>query len=126
MAAQKSVAERLQVKGSRRLAVLNAPAALDSQIGGKDARATAKTADVVLLFVQSQRELDKKLGPTVKAMSKDAIFWLAYPKLTSALAGDLNRDLIRALAPDHGLDTVAQIAIDDDWSALRLKRVPSK
>ncbi|WP_298259832.1 hypothetical protein [Bradyrhizobium sp.] len=27
-----------------------------------------------------------------------------------------------AVAPAHGLDTVSQIAIDDDWSALRLKR----
>ena len=46
-----------------------------------------------------------------------------YPKLTSDLAGDLNRDAIRKWAPSQGLDTVSQIAIDDDWSALRLKRV---
>jgi hypothetical protein len=39
------------------------------------------------------------------------------------LAADLSRDVIRALAPGHGLDTVSQIAIDEDWSALRLKRV---
>jgi hypothetical protein len=31
--------------------------------------------------------------------------------------------VIHGLAPMHGLDTVSQIAIDDDWSALRLKRV---
>jgi len=39
------------------------------------------------------------------------------------LAGDLSRDGIRAWAPSLGLDTVSQIAIDEDWSALRLKRV---
>jgi len=31
--------------------------------------------------------------------------------------------VIHKLAPEYGLDTVSQIAIDDDWSALRLKRV---
>jgi hypothetical protein len=51
------------------------------------------------------------------------ILWLAYPKLTSGLAADLSRDIIHELAPEYGLDTVSQIAIDGDWSALRLKRV---
>jgi hypothetical protein len=52
-----------------------------------------------------------------------AILWVAYPKLSSGLAADLSRDIIHALAPKYGLDTVSQIAIDEDWSALRLKRV---
>jgi hypothetical protein len=56
-------------------------------------------------------------------MPKTAILWVAYPKLTSKLAADLSRDVIHKLAPKHGLDTVSQIAIDDDWSALRLKRL---
>jgi hypothetical protein len=48
---------------------------------------------------------------------------VAYPKLSSKLAGDLSRDIIHSLAPGYGLDTVSQIAIDEDWSALRLKRL---
>jgi hypothetical protein len=48
---------------------------------------------------------------------------MAYPKLTSRLAADLSRDVIHTAAPAHGLDTVSQIAIDADWSALRLKRI---
>ena len=55
--------------------------------------------------------------------AKTPILWVAYPKLASKLASDLSRDIIHALAPRHGLDTVSQIAIDDDWSALRLKRI---
>jgi hypothetical protein len=57
------------------------------------------------------------------AASASAILWIAYPKLTSDLAQDLSRDIIHDLAPSFGLDTVSQIAIDDDWSALRLKRI---
>ena len=120
----KPVAERLQVKGERRLAVIGASAALDKVVGVKKARAEPAEADVVLLFVSDRKQLDKALPSLLKKLSKTAIFWLAYPKLTSKLAGDLNRDVIHALAPKHGLDTVSQIAIDDDWSALRLKRNP--
>jgi 3-hydroxyisobutyrate dehydrogenase-like beta-hydroxyacid dehydrogenase len=121
----KPVAERLQVKGERRLAVIGASAALEKIVRAKNARAELSQADVVLLFVPDRKQLDKALPPVLKKMAPTAIFWLAYPKLTSSLAGDLSRDVIHALAPKHGLDTVSQIAIDADWSALRLKRMPA-
>ena len=119
----KPVAERLQVKGERRLAVIGAPAGLDKAIGVKKARADAAKADVILLFVPNRVELDAQLPMVLKKALPTAILWLAYPKLTSSLAADLSRDVIHKLAPKHGLDTISQIAIDDDWSALRLKRV---
>ena len=121
----KPVAERLQVKGDRRLAVIGASPALDKIVGAAKARAELPKADVVLLFVGDRKQLDKALPPVLKKMAPAAIFWLAYPKLTSPLAADLSRDVIHGLAPKHGLDTVSQIAIDADWSALRLKRVPA-
>ncbi|MEI7790365.1 MAG: DUF3052 family protein [Alphaproteobacteria bacterium] len=119
----KPVAERLQVKGTRTLAVVGASPALDKVVGAAKARADVAKADVVLLFVADRKSLDKQLAPLLKRMAPETIFWLAYPKLTSELAGDLSRDVIHALAPKRGLDTVSQIAINDDWSALRLKRL---
>jgi len=117
----KPVAERLQIKGTRRLAVINAPKSVDNQIGARKVRVGMNAADVALLFVRNRAELDEKLPSVLGSLKNAAIFWLAYPKLTSKRAGDLNRDIIHKLAPQHGLDTVAQIAIDEDWSALRLK-----
>jgi hypothetical protein len=58
----------------------------------------------------------------LKRVPDTAILWVAYPKSSSELAADLSRDVIHALALRYGLDTVSQIAIDEDWSALRLKR----
>ena len=119
----KPVAERLQVKGDRRLAVLGASPSLDKRIGAKAARADLAKADVILLFAPDRARLQAELPKVLKKAPAAAILWVAYPKLTSSMAADLNRDEIRALAPKFGLDTVSQIAIDDDWSALRLKRV---
>jgi hypothetical protein len=119
----KPVAERLQVKGDRRLAVIGASAVLEKTVGAGKARAGVAKADVVLLFAADRAALDAKLPDALKQMPATAILWVAYPKLSSKLAGDLSRDIIHALAPRHGLDTVSQIAIDGDWSALRLKRV---
>jgi len=119
----KPIAERLQVKGDRRLAVVGAPAAVDGKIGAKKARGDISEAEVVLLFVENRARLDAALPGTLKKAAKDSVLWIAYPKLTSKLAGDLNRDIIHELAPKHGIDAVSQIAIDDDWSALRFKRI---
>jgi len=119
----KPVAEKLQVKGARRLAVLGAPPRLDDLVGAGDARAAVDAAEVVLLFTPDRAGFDRDLPAALARSRADAILWVAYPKLTSALAGDLNRDVIHALAPAHGLDTVAQVALDRDWSALRLKRI---
>lgn len=117
------IVERLQVKGERSLAVIGAAPALDRAIGGSAQRADPATADVVLLFAPNRKVLTGALPQVLRGSKPDAILWLAYPKLPSGLAADLSRDIIHHLAPGYGLDTVSQIAIDADWSALRLKRV---
>jgi hypothetical protein len=119
----KPVAERLQVKTGRRLAVLNASPALEQAIGATESRADVSAADVVLLATPNRAALQADLPKTLGQANQSSILWVAYPKLTSPLASDLNRDAIRAMVADFGLDTVAQIAIDADWSAMRLKRV---
>ena len=119
----KPVAERLQVKGDRRLAVIGASAVLEKIVGASNARADVTTADVVLLFTPDRASFEAKLPGVVRKMTSAAILWVAYPKLSSKLAGDLSRDIVHSLASGYGLDTVSQIAIDEDRSALRLKRI---
>jgi hypothetical protein len=118
-----TVAERLQCKGERTLAALNGPLAVSDLLAGERGRAEAHEADVVVLFVRDRAEFDLLLEDAVKAAKPGAIFWIAYPKLTSSLAGDLNRDVIHTVTLGMGLKTVTQIAIDADWSAMRLKRL---
>ena len=113
----KPVAERLQVKKDRRLALADAAVAIEAP------SASLGEAEVVVQFVRNRAELDAKVPPLLKTIREDAILWIAYPKLTSKLAGDLNRDVIHRESPALGIDCVSQIAIDDDWSALRMKRV---
>jgi hypothetical protein len=119
----KPIPERLQVKGERRLAVIGASAELDGLIGAADARAGVAEAEVVLVFTNGRAELSARLAELRRATRPDSILWAAYPKLTSPLAGDLSRETVREVAAALALDTVSQIAIDADWSAMRLKRV---
>jgi hypothetical protein len=119
----KPVSERLQVKSGRRLAVVGASPDLDRAVGALEARADAAKADVILVVAPDRTRLQTRLPMVLAKAPSTAILWVAYPKLTSPIAADLSRDVVRSLAPHYGLDTVSQIAIDDDWSALRLKRL---
>ena len=119
----KPVAERLRIKGERRLAVIGASTVVDNKIGVKKQRCDISEADVILLFAADRGQLDSTLPGMLGKAPKAAIIWIAYPKLASELAGDLSRDVIRALAAKSRLDTVSQIAVDDDWSAMRVKRI---
>lgn len=121
--AETPIFQRLQVKGDRRLAVLGASAEVDERVGAAEARADASKAEVVLTFAASRADLLERLAEALAIIRPDAILWVAYPKLTSPLAGDLSRDVVRESAAGLGLDTVSQIAVDADWSAMRLKRV---
>ena len=119
----KPVLERLQVKRDRRFAALHVPSNLTHALEPGSSQAALEDADVVLLFVADRRTLEQRLPETWQAAPASAILWIAYPKLTSAMAGDLNRDVLHDLLPAHGLTVVSQIAIDQDWSAMRLKRI---
>lgn len=56
-----------------------------------------------------------------KCVTARGILWLCYPK-ARALGTDLNRDVVRAVAAKVGLQTVALVAVDGVWSALRCTR----
>ena len=117
---EKPLAQRLQVKAGRILAVLDAPAGFNELMGAVD---DVSQADVVLAFTPDRAALDAQLAELKAVCKPSAIIWAAYPKLTSPLAVDLQRETVRTVAWAHGLDTVSQIAVDTDWSAMRLKRV---
>ena len=114
------LAHRLQLKHGRRLALIDPPAAL-AALADLPAAASSDEAEIVLAFAANRAALDAHLADWSHRFLSTAILWLAYPKLTSAVAADLSRDTVRAMAAAAGLDTIAQIAIDDDWSAMRVK-----
>ena len=77
-----------------------------------------------LAFVTKQSEVDA-LAPKIAARAEgDATVWFAYPKGTSKkYTCDFNRDTGWAKLKKAGFDTVRAIAIDEDWTALRFRRV---
>ncbi len=74
-------------------------------------------------FVITEAEV-KKLGTAIaKQLDEDAVFWMAYPKksskkYTATIARDNGWETLGAL----GYEGVSMVAIDEDWSAFRLRK----
>jgi hypothetical protein len=122
----KSVAERLQVKPGKTVAILNAPADYIKTLGKIPAGAQiinsySRPADIIQIFVKDRAQLEAELAKLPKKLNPGGAIWVTYYKSTSQNKTDINRDVIGEYAATIGLEGVAIISIDDDWSALRLK-----
>lgn len=77
----------------------------------------------LLAFVRTAAEVEAVAGILPK-MAGDAVVWLAYPKASSKrYRCEFNRDTGWAAVGAAGFEGVRQIAVDEDWSALRFRRV---
>jgi hypothetical protein len=77
--------------------------------------------EVVQVFVANRAELEAELPKLKELIAPKGMIWVTYYKGTSRVKTDINRDTINAYAHMIGLEGVAMISIDEDWSALRLK-----
>jgi hypothetical protein len=119
----KPLAKKLLVRPGDTIATIAAPANYKALLGplpdGAEvvARAPGEGASLVHLFVETSAELETQLPRAKQAMAKDGGIWVSWKKGGRT---DVSRDVIRALAEALDLRTVRAIAIDEDWSALKL------
>ena len=120
---------KLNLKDQAEIVVLNAPASFEPELKslkGVAVRRDAKGGDIdfSLVFVTTQKDVDT-LGPEVAKKAKgDAVVWFAYPKGSSKkYKSQINRDNGWAVMGKAGFEPVRMVAIDEDWSAVRFRRV---
>jgi hypothetical protein len=83
-----------------------------------------KKPDFLLGFVKSPEELSMVFNQMRVHLPNDEQLWIAYPKKNSKkYKATINRDSGWAELGAHNFEGVRQIAIDDDWSALRFRKI---
>lgn len=123
---EKSVAQKLMIKPDYKVLFVNAPEGYEEILGKLPygvivLQDTAKGIDLIQVFVTSEAELEAHLSILPPLLKPNGILWVSYPKGTSKIPVDVNRNIINSYANTKGLQGVAMIAIDKTWSALRLK-----
>lgn len=122
--------DKLNLKDQSEILVLNAPESFEPELRQLPVLHIHRHLESVeeirfsLAFVTRKAEVDALAGPIAKRAKGDATVWFAYPKGTSKkYKCDFNRDTGWDALKAAGFDTVRAVAIDEDWSALRFRRV---
>lgn len=115
-----TLVQKLQLKGNQSLELVNSPAGYDRFLSSAGI-GTAGTKDALLIFVNSLAEVGQIVPPAFKSAAIDTLVWVAYPKGSSGVKTDVNRDKLWEALKGTGWRPVRQIAIDDVLSALRFR-----
>ncbi|WP_426053488.1 DUF3052 family protein [Janthinobacterium sp. PSPC2-1] len=121
----KTAFEKMVVKNAKALAVLNdggEHGELLAQLPAERRVSEGERADWILLFARSRAELERFLPMAQARLAPGGAVWVAYRKGGAKAGSDIHRDDIRSFAQTVGLDSVAMVSIDGEWSALRLKQ----
>jgi hypothetical protein len=118
--------QKLKIKPGYTLLTLNAPADFKKTLQGLPAgvkiTSSGKEYDQLHCFVLNKAQLEKELAKVLKLLKADVICWMYYPKGSSKLQTDLNRDKgWDELLKYKELQWLSLISFDDTWSAFAFR-----
>ena len=121
--------EKLQLKDEKNLLIQGLPSSVEKQFAklsyNKNLTPLLKTRkiDFALIFAINQFQLNNILKELFTALHTDCKLWIAYPKTTSKIVSDLNRDASWDILSKNDFEAIRQVTLDHVWTAMRFKKV---
>jgi len=120
------LAKKLGIKDGFIILLINTPSHYKSlfinfPINTKEVkRPRPETVDFIHVFCTNSNDFKKYLQKSKIALKKDGIIWVSWPKGTSKIETNINREDVRDyMLSQIGLVDIKVAAIDKDWSGLK-------
>jgi hypothetical protein len=124
-----AIFKKLNLKEQKEILVLQAPESFEPELRSLEGVSVLVSLDegrqvaFTLAFVTKLAEIERVAEALAKKAPGDALVWFAYPKGSSKkYKCEFNRDTGWEALGKAGFEPVRQVAIDEDWSALRFRR----
>ncbi len=123
-----SLFEKLEMKDERNLLIQGLPSSIEKQFiklsysKNVTPLLKLKKIDFALVFAINVNQLNGILREVIPALHNEGKLWVAYPKTTSKISSDLNRDCSWSVLTQNQYETIALVALDHVWSALQFKK----
>ena len=118
--------KKLGIKAGHHFAIINAPKnflARELQPLPEDVRllpaAAREQLDFIMLFVGSEKSLQKELPKLKKKLARDGLLWVSWPKKSSGVETNLSFGVVQQFGLKIGLVDVKICAVNDIWSGLK-------
>ena len=129
MSGNQNILEKLQLKEEKNLLIQGLPSSVEKQFAklayNKNLTPLLKTRkiDFALIFAINQLQLNNILKEVFPALHPESKLWIAYPKTTSKIVSDLNRDASWEILSKNEYEAVRQVTLDHVWTAMRFKKL---
>lgn len=120
-----TVFEKLQLADEKNLLIQGLPSSIEKQFSklsfAKNMTPLLKSRkiDFALVFAVNENQLNGILRDVMPSLKDGSKFWVAYPKITSKIVTDLNRDCSWNRLTCEGYESIERVELDHVWSAMR-------
>jgi hypothetical protein len=123
-----TISEKLQLKNEKTILIQGLPSSIEKQFAKLSFAKNltpllrSRKIDFALVFAVSEHQLNNILCDIMPALKEETKLWVAYPKLTSKIATDLNRESSWHKLLNAGYESSEQVALDHVWHAVNFKK----
>lgn len=120
-----TVFEKLELADEKNLLIQGLPSSIEKQFSklsfAKNMTPLLKTRkiDFALVFAVNENQLNGILRDVMPSLKEGSKFWVAYPKITSKIVTDLNRECSWNRLTCEGYESIQRVELDHVWSAMR-------
>lgn len=123
-----TIFEKLQLKNEKNVLIQGLPSSIEKQFSklsfAKNLTPLLRSRKIefALVFAVSENQLNGILDDIMPALKPDSNLWVAYPKITSKIVTDLNRESSWSRLFTAGFENVEQVSLDHVWNAAQFKK----
>lgn len=123
-----TILEKLGLKNEKNILIQGLPSSIEKQFcklsfaKNLTPLLRSRKIDFALIFAVSENQLNTILDDIMPALKEDSRLWVAYPKVTSKITTDLNREGSWNKLADACYENAEQVALDHVWNAAYFKK----
>jgi hypothetical protein len=123
-----TILDKLQLKNEKNILIQGLPSSIEKQFckisfaKNLTPLLRSRKIDFALVFAVSENQLNTILDDIMPALKEDSKLWVAYPKVTSKITTDLNRDGSWNKLVDAEYESSEQVSLDHVWHAVYFKK----
>jgi hypothetical protein len=123
-----TILEKLQLKNEKNILIQGLPSSIEKQFSKLSFAKNltpllrSRKIDFALIFAVSESQLNGILDDIMPALKEDSKLWVAYPKLTSKITTDLNREGSWNKLVDADYESAEPVSLDHVWHAVYFKK----
>ena len=123
-----TILEKLQLTNEKNLLIQGLPSSIEKQFCklsfAKNLTPLLRTRkiDFALVFAVNEAQLNGILKDIMPALKEESKLWVAFPKNTSKIVTDLNREASWQKLATAGYEATEQVSLDHVWNASQFRK----